>query len=379
MEYRRLGKTDISLSALGFGTMRLPTIDGVFNQVDIPKAKELVRKAIDSGVNYVDTAYPYHGNGFSESAVKEILADGYRDKVYLGDKLSVWFCESYEDCEAFFEGQLERCGTDHFDLYVLHSLAGDLWEKAKKLDVFRLFEQKKKEGKIKYLGFSFHDSYELFQEIADYYPWDFCILQYNFMDTDHQAGERGLRYAAQKGMGVLIMEPLKGGQLANETPKEVAAVWAKSKHRFSSAGRGISFVLNRPEVTTVLSGMNEMAQVEENIALANQCTSGFLDAEEEALYPQARAAYESLIQIPCTRCRYCMPCPAGVDIPNNFDYYNMGHMYQSIEHAKNFYNRPYFDPMRSTNCVNCGQCIDKCPQNLPIPDLLKKISEEWAK
>ena len=378
MEYRKLGNTGIELSSLGFGTMRLPVIDGVFSNIDIEKAKKLVRHAIDSGVNYVDTAYPYHLNGTSEKALKEILADGYREKVYLGDKLSVWTCETYEECEEMFNSQLERTGSDHFDLYFLHSMDSLFWERAKQLNVFKLFDKLIAEGKIKHIGFSFHGKYELFEEIVNAYHWEFCLLQINYMDTDYQAGIKGLEYANKKGLGVLVMEPLKGGQLANEPPKSVKEIWAKSNFDLSPAERGISFALNRAEVSCVLSGMNAMEQINENMALATRFVSNTYDEKELEIYKEVRAEFSKLIQIPCTRCQYCMPCLEGVDIPANFEYYNMGHMHSTVEHARNFYNRPFFDRKRSTKCIDCGVCLEKCPQHLDIPGILNKISEEWT-
>ena len=378
MEYRKLGNTGLELSSLGFGTMRLPVIDGVFSNIDIDKAKELVRYAIDSGINYVDTAYPYHLNGTSEKALKEILADGYREKVYLGDKLSVWTCETYEDCEEMFNSQLERTGSDHFDLYFLHSMDSLFWERAKKLNVFKLFDKLIAEGKIKHIGFSFHGKYDLFEEIVNAYHWEFCLLQINYMDTDYQAGIKGLEYAHEKGLGVLVMEPLKGGQLANEPPKSVKEIWAKSDFDLSPAERGISFVLNRPEVSCVLSGMNAIEQVNENMDLATRFFPNTYTEKELDIYKEVRAEFSKLIKIPCTRCQYCMPCLAGVDIPANFEYYNMGHMHSTVGHAKNFYNRPFFDRKRSTQCIDCGVCIEKCPQHLDIPKILNQISDEWA-
>lgn len=378
MQYRNLGKTGIKISAIGYGTMRLPTINGVFTDIDINKAKKVVRHAIDSGINYIDTAFPYHGNGNSEKALGEILKEGYREKVYLGDKLSIWVCDTYEDCEKMFESQLERTGSDYFDLYVLHSLDRNFWKKAKELNVFKLFDKLKSEGKIKHIGFSFHDGYDLFEEIVDAYPWEFCIIQLNYMDTDYQAGIKGLELAAQKEMGVLIMEPLKGGQLAKEPPKSIADIWKKSAKKLTPAGRGFSYLLNRPEVSCVLSGMNEIEQVDDNISTVQGCKAEDLDETEQKIYEEVRDEFFKLIQVPCTRCQYCMPCPLGVDIPTNIEYYNMGHMYETIEHAKSFYNRPFFDKKRSTNCVNCGLCLAKCPQHLNIPEIMMKISEEWA-
>ncbi len=377
MEYRKLGSTGINISSVGFGTMRLPVIDKVQSNIDVKKAKEVVRHAIDMGINYVDTAYPYHIEGNSERALKEILSDGYREKVYLGNKLSVWLCDTYEECEAFVEGQLERTGSEYFDLYFLHSIDENFWKKAKKLNVFKLFDKLLAEGKIKHIGFSFHGRYELFEEIVNFYNWEFCIIQLNYMDTDYQAGIKGLEYAASKGLGVFVMEPLKGGQLAKEAPETVRKVWQKSKFSLTEAERGIGFVLNRPEVSCVLSGMNEISQVDENIKLTDTIKTNTFDESELSIYKEVKEEFSRLIQFACTRCQYCMPCPFGVDIPANIDYYNMGHIHGTIEHARNFYNRPFFDKKRSTNCVACNECLEKCPQHLNIPEIMEKISKDW--
>ncbi|HIW48119.1 MAG TPA: aldo/keto reductase [Firmicutes bacterium] len=261
---------------------------------------------------------------------------------------------------------------------MLHSLNRTLWEKAKQWDVLSFLQEQRRQGRIRHVGFSFHGDIALFREVVDAFDWAFCIIQYNFMDTDHQAGTEGLCYAAEKGLGVMVMEPLKGGQLAKQPPKAVTQVWAKSAWQESAASRALRFVWNRPEVTVALSGMNELQQLKENLALAQQVKAGGLPPEELALYQNARNAYEELIQIPCTRCQYCRPCPAGVDIPSNFDYYNMGYMYDSIAHARQFYLRPFFDDKRSTNCISCNACLPKCPQHLPIPQWLAKISSQWA-
>lgn len=379
MYYRELGKTGLKLSQIGFGTMRLPIINNVATDIDMEKAKEIVRFAIDNGVNYIDTAYPYHINGNSEKALSEILSDGYREKVYLGDKLSVWYCDTYEDCETMFNSQLERTGSDHFDLYFLHSMDYNFWQKAKKLNVFKLFDKLRAEGKIKHIGFSFHDKYELFEEIVNAYDWEFCLIQQNYMDTDYQAGVKGLEYAASKGLGILIMEPLKGGQLAKEPPKSVAILWKKSKFNLTPATRAISFMLNRPEVACVLSGMNELSQVEDNLSIAETARPNMYDEKELEIFDNVKNEFNKLIKFGCTRCQYCMPCPFNVDIPTNIDYYNMGYMYDSIEYAKNFYNRPFFQLKQSTKCVGCGVCLEKCPQHLNIPEIMKTISDDWGK
>ena len=377
MIYRKLGNTGIELSELGLGCMRLPVIDGNASNIDVEKVRELIKFAVENGVNYFDNALTYH-NGNAEKVVGKIIKEeGLRDKIYLGTKLPVWKAKSQEDCERIFEEQLASLQTDYLDLCFLHNMDYTNWETAKKYNVLEVFDKKIKEGKIKHIGFSCHGDFKLFKEICDAYKWEFCLLQFNYMDTDYQAGVEGIEYAGKKGLGVIIMEPLKGGQLANKPPESVQKIWDKCNKERTAAQWGLAFLYNRPEISCVLSGMNTIEMLKENIETASKFNVGSLSKEEEALYPLVKAEYEKLIKIPCTRCQYCLPCPMGIDITANFDYYNMGYIHNSIDYAKGFYNRPYFATRKATNCVGCGSCLKKCPQHLDIPKYLKMISEEW--
>jgi len=376
MKYRKLGKTGIEISVLGYGCMRFPLIDS--GAIDKEKVRELIKYAVANGINYFDTALSYH-NGTNEKVLGEILKEeGLREKIYLGTKLPVWMANSHEELEQLFEKQLSSLQTDYLDLCFLHNMDHGNWETAKKYNVLQLFDKKIKEGKIRHIGFSCHGDFNNFKEICDSYDWEFCLLQHNYMDHDYQAGIAGVEYAAQKGLGLLIMEPLKGGQLAKEPPESVQKIWDRENSERSAARWGLAYLYNKPEVSCVLSGMNDMDMLKENIETAEMFDTGCLSEEELALYPEVKAEYEKLIKIPCTRCQYCIPCPMDVDIPANFEYYNMGHMYNSIESSRNFYNRPYFLTRKSTRCINCGACLEKCPQHLNIPELLKMISDEWA-
>ncbi len=378
MQYRKLGNTGIEISALGMGTVRLPIVGDNVEQIDTEKAISVIRRAIDRGVNYIDTAFNYHG-GNAETVIKKALEGEYRQKVYVGDKMPLWLCgDTYEQCEYFFHKQLRKVDCGYFDLYFLHSLNKNSWEKAKKIGVLKLLERLKEMGKIKHIGFSFHDKYETFEEIVNSYPWEFCLLQLNYMDMNCQAGERGMKLAAEKGMGVLAMEPLKGGQLVKKPPKSVQEIWDKSHMMTTLAERGLSFLLNMPEISCVLSGMNELHQVDENVDTAEKYLPESLDWHELSIYKEVKKELRRKIKIPCTGCNYCMPCPKGVDIPANMDCYNIGHMYGSIDETKKFFNRSMFDNRRSTLCVNCGRCIEMCPQGLNIPMILRRISKEWA-
>ncbi|MBR5468370.1 MAG: aldo/keto reductase [Firmicutes bacterium] len=377
MKYRKLGNTGIEISALGFGCMRFPLKED--STIDKEKVRELIKYAVENGINYIDTALTYH-NGTNEKVLGEVLKEeGLRDKIYLGTKLPVWKAENEEHLEQIFEDQLASLQTDYLDLCFLHNMDYGNWETAKRLNVLDLFDRKIKEGKIRHIGFSCHGDFNNFKEICDAYNWEFCLLQFNYMDYDYQAGIAGVEYAAEKGLGLMIMEPLKGGQLAKQPPESVQKIWDRANKERSAARWGLAYLYNKAEVSCVLSGMNDMDMLKENIETAEMYDIGCLSEEELALYPEVKAEYEKLIKIPCTRCQYCIPCPMDVDIPANFEYYNMGHMYNSIESSRNFYNRPYFLTRKSTRCIGCGVCIEKCPQHLNIPEYLKMISDDWAK
>jgi predicted aldo/keto reductase-like oxidoreductase len=365
MQYRKFGKLNWQVSALGFGCMRLPTL-GAAADIDEPEATRMLYTAIDQGVNYVDTAYPYHG-GNSELVVGRALkADGYRAKVRLATKMPVWKAEAYEDFDKLLNEQLAKLQTDHIDFYLLHALNKDRWLKMRDLDVTRWAESALADGRIDYLGFSFHDNYETFQEIIDAYDgWTFCQIQHNYMDIEKQAGTRGLRYAAAKGLAVVIMEPLLGGRLVNP-PQPIEAQWNTAANRRTPADWALQWLWNQPEVSVVLSGMSAMEQVEGNLASAAASGVGTLAAEELALIDKVRALYHDLSPIPCTRCEYCMPCPNGVDIPRNFEIYNAGKMYDKVESARGDYSMWVPQPQRASECIACLACEPLCPQSIPI-------------
>ena len=374
MQYRKFGKIDFDASALGFGCMRLPCINGDGNQVDEEKAIKLIRYAIDHGVNYIDTAYPYHG-GKSEVVVGKALKDGYREKVMLATKLPPWYVNSYEDFDKLLNEQLARLDTDHIDMYLLHNQNAKLWDKLTKLGVFKFIEAAKKDGRIRYIGFSFHDAIDIFKEIVDAYDWEFCLIQYNFLDELHQAGAEGLRYAAKKGMAVLIMEPLKGGRLAKIPPKPVKDLWDQANVKRSPAEWGLRWVWNHPEVTTVLSGMNEMQQIQENIKIAKNALPNSMPEEDMELVNLAKQKYRELVKVQCTSCNYCMPCPVGVNIPWNFSLYNQASMYDEYAEQSNAYNNITDPKQRAASCIACGKCEALCPQNIEIRKHLKEIDE----
>jgi predicted aldo/keto reductase-like oxidoreductase len=371
MQYRRFGKLDWKVSALGFGCMRLPT-KGQHENIDEPEATRMLRYAIDHGLNYVDTAYPYHG-GNSERFVGRALKDGYREKVSLATKLPCWEVEASEDFDRFLNEQLEKLQTDHIDFYLLHALNEKIWHKVRDLDVLAWAEGAMADGRIGHLGFSFHDEYAVFKEIVDACDWTFCQIQYNYMDIENQAGTRGLRYAASKGLAVVIMEPLLGGKLVNP-PEPVQELWDTAARKRSPADWALQWLWNQPQVSVVLSGMSTMEQVEQNIASADGSGVNVLTAEELALVEQVRKTYVELCPIPCTKCEYCMPCPNGVDIPRNFEAYNQGVMYDKPDRAREAYTG-IAEEARASACIQCRECEELCPQSIPISEWMPRVHE----
>ncbi len=382
MQYRSYAGLDWRPSALGFGAMRLPTSsdrrDGVSTHqmadIDEPRAIELIRAAIDAGVNYVDTARPYH-KGQSEVVVGKALEDGYRRRVKLATKLTSSWINDPSDFDPYLDEQLKRLRTDHIDFYLLHSLKRSNWAQLREFGVFEWAERVIADGRIRYLGFSFHDEVTVFEEIVDAYDWTFCQIICNYMDVDFQAGTRGLEYAAARGLAVSIMEPLRGGQLARTPPPTVDAVWSEAGDRRTPADRALQWLWNRPEIAIVLSGMSTMAQLEENLASADRSAIGALDSEDLGIYEKARDAYRALAPIPCTDCKYCQPCPNGVNIPLAFSIYNEKTIYGESGKGITTYNDYAVRGAGTTRCIACGKCEEVCPQQIPIIDRLRKLSE----
>ncbi|MBL4935247.1 aldo/keto reductase [Clostridium sp. YIM B02515] len=372
MQYRKFGKHDFKVSALGFGCMRLPFLDEDDSKINEEEAINLIRYAIDNGVNYLDTAYPYH-KGNSELLVGKALKDGYREKVKLATKCPVWLVKNHEDFNKYLNEQLEKLQTDHIDMYLLHALSKERWEDLKKLNVFKFLEEAVQSGKVKYVGFSFHDELPVFKEIVNSYNWDFCQIQYNYMDTDYQAGKEGLKLAASKGMAVIIMEPLKGGKLAKNPPQEVQSLWNTAEVKRSAADWALRWIWNHKEVTLLLSGMGAFDQVVENIKIADNSISDSLNKEELELVDKVKEKYNELIKVNCTACNYCMPCPFGVNIPRNFALLNESSMYNDINGYSHAYNNFMAENDRANHCKECGLCETKCPQNLPIRQHLKEV------
>jgi uncharacterized protein len=379
MKYRKFGKLNVNVSALGFGTMRLPT-EGSTNlgnrlSSDIveDEAIRIIRFAIDHGVNYIDSAYGYHG-GNSELVTGKALKDGYREKVMLATKSPVWLINKPEDFDRLLDEQLGKLQTDHLDFYLLHAINGGSWRNIiLRHNVLERAEAAKKAGKIKYLGFSFHGESKDFTEIIDGYDkWDFCQIQFNYMDIENQAGLSGLKYAASKGLGVIIMEPLLGGRLANP-PKDIIAVLDEGKTGRTPAYWAFEWLWNQPEVSVVLSGMSNLQQVEENLVSADNSGVGLFGLKDLEVIDHARSKFNERAAIPCTGCSYCMPCPNNVDIPRNFKLYNESVIHEDIEGSRFIYSGFFAEPNRAGACIGCRICEDKCPQKIPISEWMQKV------
>lgn len=377
MKYRKFGRLDWEVSALGFGAMRLPIVGDDSSQIDEDQATKMLHFAIDHGVNYIDTAYPYH-KGQSELLVGRVLHNGYREKVKLATKLPIWAVETTEDFNKYLDEQLVKLKTEVIDFYLLHGLNKERWQKILDLDIIRQAEKAIDAGKIRFLGFSFHDDYDGFKMIVDGYDqWTFCQIQYNYMDINNQAGTRGLRYAASKDLAVVVMEPILGGRLV-DPPAMISENWEKSKTKRTPADWALQWVWDQPEVSVVLSGMSTLQQVKENVASAERSGISSLSGEELSLIDEVREKYRELSPIPCTKCDYCMPCPNGVNIPRNFEIYNEGFMYEKLKEAQRIYNNWFAEEQRADKCIACLECEEKCPQQITISEWLPKVHERLS-
>ncbi len=370
MQYRTIKKLDLSLSTFGIGCMRLPLQqqpDGLkdSSKIDQDEAVRMIRHGIDEGVNYIDTAYPYHG-GNSERVVAEALKDGYREKVYLATKLPVWLAKSYDDFDRLLNEQLEKLQTDHIDFYLLHALNAERWEFLKKVNVFKFLDQAKKDGRIRHAGFSFHDQLPLFKEIIDSYSWDMTQIQLNLLDDHYQAGLEGLHYAADRDVMVVIMEPLRGGALAARIPNDVRDVWNQAETKRTPVEWAFRWLADFKEVSVILSGVSTMEQLQDNLRIFTDAAPGCMNEQEKDLVSQVQALYRSKIRVNCTRCNYCMPCPSGVNIPEVFRLYNNMFLFDDPESSRSQYQKLIKDQSDATQCVECGLCEAACPQSIPI-------------
>lgn len=373
MEMRKMEKLGAEVSLLGFGCMRFPT--NAEGKIDRELAETMMDKAIAAGVNYIDTAYPYHG-GESELFVGEVLKKYDRDSFYLATKLPLWAVHSLEDVDKLFNEQLSKLQTDYVDFYLMHAMNRDKWHNMLELGVVKRLEELKAEGKIRYLGFSFHDSYEAFEEILNYRDWDFCQIQLNYMDVNDQAGMKGYKLAEEKQVPLVIMEPIKGGMLANYGG-DIADIFHALDKDASFASFALRWIATLPNVKVVLSGMSTMEQVDDNLKTFGEFKP--MSEEELATVDKVVDILNNRVQNGCTGCSYCMPCPAGVNIPKNFRIWNTYHMYQNYNAVRWNWETEMPDSERANKCIECGKCEAICPQALNIREDLKRVMEDLEK
>jgi predicted aldo/keto reductase-like oxidoreductase len=369
-------KNGDKLSILGFGCMRFP---GKVGGIDEPRAIAMIQNAIEKGVNYFDTAYIYHA-GKSESLLGKALAGGLREKVRIATKLPPFMVKKLDNAKKIMNTQLERLQTDYIDYYLLHMLSDKAgFERLVGLGVLKWLEEQKAKGIIKNIGFSFHGVKTEFENIIKAYPWDFCQIQYNYMDENNQATRDGLMLAAELGIPVIVMEPLRGGKLVTSLPDEVRKAFSGCKPDRSPVEWALRWIWNHPQVNVVLSGMSDEAQVEDNIRIASDARPDSLTEEELAVFEKVKKVLHEKTKIPCTACGYCMPCPAGVDIPGCFSHYNQkylirdrGAKFKYYQNLGSFASKPAIASL----CKECGKCESHCPQNIAIRSQLKTVTRE---
>ena len=373
MNYR-LDKNNNKISLLGFGCMRFQNTLG---KIDLKKAEEQIMTAFHGGVNYYDTAYVYPG---SEAALGEILEkNGIREQVFIATKLPHYLIKNLDGLEKLFQEQLRRLRTDHIDYYLMHMLSDvATWNRLKELGIEQWLAEKKASGAIRQIGFSYHGNSDMFCQLLDAYDWEFCQIQYNYMDEHTQAGRKGLNYAHSKGLPVIIMEPLRGGRLVNNLPEEAKKLFAEYKENYTPAQWAFRWLYNQPEVTCVLSGMNTLEMIEENIETAATTEVGSLGAAEEEMLKNIVKAINSRMKVGCTGCGYCMPCPKGVDIPGTFSAYNRRYCDSKFWAFADYMICTALrkNSTAASNCIECGKCEKHCPQHIEIRKELKHAAKE---
>ena len=372
MQYVPFDSLGFDVSRFGIGTMRLPTKS---KKIDETQAIELIRHGIDKGVNYIDTAWPYHSEQ-SEPLVGKALLDGYRERVRLTTKSPLWLCEKYEDYEKFLDEQLEKLATDCIDFYLLHALDKARWKKHREMGVLNFLDDMVKKGKIKYPAFSFHDDYDTFVDIVDSYDWKMAQIQLNILDEDNQATVKGLTYAGKKGIPVVIMEPLKGGKLALDDNPAIRSIYDRYPEKRSSVEWAFRWLYRFPEVTVIISGVSNLDQLKENLEIFDRVDMGPLNEEEKNIYQQVQEYYRQKMRVDCTACRYCLPCPQGVAIPDIFGQYNDSYMYDDLGWPVGRYRSMMSNKNGADACIECGECESHCPQNIDIIEKLKE-AHQW--
>jgi len=371
MQYRNFGKLDFKPSVLGFGLMRLPVVGNDSAKIDYPQAEEMIRYAIENGINYFDTAYVYH-QGQSEIFLgKTLKKNNWREKINIATKLPSWNLSSKNDLDKIFEEQLKRLQTDYVDFYLLHSLDLEQWNLFQKFDALNWLDKKIQEGKIKYAGFSFHDDFLVFEKIINSYNWTFCLLQHDLLDIDYQAGINGINLAYDKNIAVVTMEPLKGGKLVNPSPN-INSIWEEAENKRTPVQWAFDYLWDNPQISVVLSGMSSPAQLKENIEYANKSKANSLTDKDKQAIEKVRQEYQKIKTVPCTKCNYCSICPQKINIPIIFEIYNDFLIYnqkdQFDKKIKELKEKKEFE-----KCLECKKCESICPQKIKIVDELKNV------
>lgn len=367
MQYIKMPRSENIVSRFGVGVLRMPKVKG---KIDPELARPIIRHAIDKGVNFFDTAYMYEG---SEVALGLALEDGYREKVYISTKLPIYAVKSKEDLQRFFDEELLRLKTDYIDYYLLHGLNESSWTTSIKYDVLDFLTSLKERGLIKHVGFSVHESFDFFKKVVDYYDWDIVMVQYNYYDKYNQVGQNGVKYAHSKGISVVTMASLHGGMLADPVPDDVTAAFNGWQPEVSNVEKAFMWLYNQEEVSIVLSGISDMDQLEDNLRIFDKAATNVLSVEEEQYFEQARLAWSKNVHVECTACGYCLPCPAGVDIPSVFQHYNL---LINTKEQKWVYSSVLSSAGRdASKCFECGKCEKMCPQEISIVKELKAAHE----
>lgn len=380
MKNRLIEKTNEKLSPLGFGAMRLPSKNG---KIDREAGKKQIYHGIDNGINIIDTAAMY-GAGDSEKFLGEVLQGEYKDKAKICTKLPIFQIKKYEQMEKTLDEQLERLQRDSIDYYLLHNVDLKNLRRLEKIDVFKFLEKAKKDGKIKHVGFSYHGKTNEFKEMVDSYPWDVIMVQFNYLDDNAQASIEGIKYASEKGIGIFVMEPLKGGILAGKMPEKAEEIFKKNNPQKTNAEWSFEWILNHPEITTVFSGMNSIEQIDENIAIAERITPNSLSDEDLKTIDEVKNVMKESLKINCSECGYCMPCPKGVNIPECIKIYNEKYLFDekglippSLMSYFTSVGGILTEPSYAGLCNSCGKCVRKCPQHLNIPEELEKVKKDF--
>lgn len=370
MKYSNFINENNKTSRLGFGLMRLPIIENDDSLIDYKASRKLIEKALELGINYFDTAYVYHQRQ-SEIFTGEVFDEETRKNIYLATKLPLWKIEKDGDFEYLLDTELKKLQTDYIDFYLLHALNKERFEMIEKQNIYKSMVKAKEEGKVRYIGFSFHDDLELFKKIVDSYDFDFCQIQLNYLDENYQAGLEGLRYAKEKGLGLVVMEPLRGGQLAN-LPKSITDNLGGK----TPASLAFKYLLDNEGIDVILSGMNNIAQLEENAKTFSSMEANSLNSEDKEKIDYLKAEISNRLKVDCTRCNYCMPCPEGVTIPGIFQIYNNKYIFEQDQKAKESYEKLIKDKADQSSCIECGLCESKCPQHLNIISDLKDANKD---